>query len=564
MKTYSKVAFVCLCALFHTAVLCGAKAPKWLKKARQAQVTVIVFDNAGNPREAQGVVMGDSGVVVTEYDVMRGGVRADVVNPQGETFAVHRILGANSMYNVCKLQLAQYGKMKGLSMASTPAQPRTEVYILPTSKADKNVPCTTDTVAKDESFRDRFHYYTLSSPAPERLAGCPVMNAEGYVVGLLQMAVQEGKPSYVIDAAYPMSLCVQAIDAGNDDLQALPIPKALPQSATDAASYIYLAGTRDSARYRQLTDDFILAWPDSATGYVMQAEWLAGQGHHEQAQAVYDQGLEKAKARADELHYSLSRMIYASCVDGASTPYGPWTVERALAEAQAADSLRPLSIYTKQQADCLYALKRYAEAQDRYLALTHTNLRSPEMFVYASLCLQRQEGEHADSIVALLDSAVAFYAQPLPREAAPVVLMRASALEKAGRKREAVADYNTYEHLNGGNMTANFYYTREQLEVACRMYPAALNDIERAVRLSPDDAVLRAEQAALNYRVGQVEEAVEAAREAIRIDPEMPDSYRILGVCLRQQGKKAEAKEQLQKAADLGDTIAKGMLEKEE
>ena len=239
-------------------------------------------------------------------------------------------------------------------------------------------------------------------------------------------------------------------------------------------------------------------------------------------------------------------------------------MEQALAQAEAAFAKRPLSIYTKRKADCLYALKRYAEAQDAYLSLTRTNLRSPELFMYASLCLQRQEGSPADSIVALQDSALAFYDQPYPREAAPVILMRAASLQAAGRKREAVADYNTYEHLNGGNMTAAFYYTREQLEVECRMYPAALNDIERAVRLSPDDAVLRAEQAALNYRVGQVEEAVMAAKEAIRIDPAMPDAYRILGVCLRQQGKKAEARAQLQKAVELGDTLAGDILNKEE
>ena len=564
MKTYSKVAIACLCMMVHTVALCGAKAPKWLKKARQAQVTVIVFDQAGSPREAQGVVMGDSGVVVTEYDVMRGGVRAEVVNAGGETFAVHRILGASSTYNVCKLQLAQWGKMKGLEAAATPVQPQAEVYILPTSKADKNVPCTTDTVAKDEQFRQQYHYYTLTSAAPPRLAGCPVMNANGEVVGLLQMAVQEGKPSYVMDASFPLSLSVQAIDAGNDDLQALPIPKALPKTATDAASYIYLAGTRDSVRYRQLTDDFIQAFPDSATGYVMQAEWLAGLGQYGQAQAVYDYGFEKAANRADELHYSLSNMMYAACTTAASLPHEPWTMEQALAQAEAAFAKRPLSIYTKRKADCLYALKRYAEAQDAYLSLTRTNLRSPELFMYASLCLQRQEGSPADSIVALQDSALAFYAQPYPREAAPVILMRAASLQAAGRKREAVADYNTYEHLNGGNMTAAFYYTREQLEVECRMYPAALNDIERAVRLSPDDAVLRAEQAALNYRVGQVEEAVMAAKEAIRIDPAMPDAYRILGVCLRQQGKKAEARAQLQKAEELGDTLAGDILNKEE
>lgn len=553
--------FLGLCLSCFILGAWSAKPQKWLKKARQAQVTVMVFDAQNVPRESQGVMIGDSGVVITEYDVLRGGVNATVIDAEGETHEVLRILGANSMYNVCKLQTARPGKSKGLSVAPSPAALQTEVYILPTSKADKNVPCTTDTICKDETFKESYHYYTLSASVPQRLAGCAVMNAEGEVVGLLQMAVQEGKPSYVIDASYAMGLTISAIDAGNDDLQAVRIPKALPSKAADAATYIYLSGTRDSVRYSQLTNDFIAAFPDSVTGYVMQAEWLVERGDYAQAQQVYDRALSQVKSRPEEIHFSLSKMIYALCISGKAP--AEWDMERALAEAVRADSLNPVPIYSKQKADCLYVLKRYEEAHQLYLGLTQTNLRAPELFLYAAQCKQMQEGDHLADIIALQDSALNIYTQPYPKEAAPILLMRAGNLAKAGKKREAVADYNTYEHLCGTELSAEFYYTREQLEIACRMYPAALNDIERAIKASPDDAVLRAELAALNYRVDQVDDAIQAAREAIRIDPTLADAYRILGVCLRHQGKTAEGNQQLKKAVELGDTIAQGILDKD-
>ena len=114
----------------------------------------------------------------------------------------------------------------------------------------------------------------------------------------------------------------------------------------------------------------------------------------------------------------------------------------------------------------------------------------------------------------------------------------------------------------GGHVSATFYYEREQQEVKCRMYPAALNDIERAIRLLPNEPLFWAESAALNYRVGQTDEAIKAAQQAIKIDPQFPDPYRILGVCHADKGERDKARTYLQKAVELGDTMAQGVLDK--
>lgn len=96
----------------------------------------------------------------------------------------------------------------------------------------------------------------------------------------------------------------------------------------------------------------------------------------------------------------------------------------------------------------------------------------------------------------------------------------------------------------------------------CRMFPNALNDIERAVRMAPREPVFRAEEAAVNYRVGQVDEAITAAEAAIKLDEKFPDAYRILGVCYNSKGDKEKARMNLQKAVELGDTMAQGILDK--
>ena len=94
------------------------------------------------------------------------------------------------------------------------------------------------------------------------------------------------------------------------------------------------------------------------------------------------------------------------------------------------------------------------------------------------------------------------------------------------------------------------------------MYPQALSDIEKAISLEPKEPLYYAEAAALNYRLGQVDDAIEYAKKAIVIDEEFPDPYRIIGVCYNQKGNKTEAKKYLQKAIDLGDTVALGIIDK--
>ena len=511
-------------------------------------------------KETQGVFSKDQGTVLTEYDALKQATRAIVVDANGKEYPVKEVLGANAMYNVAKLQIELVkGKITYLSPSSVPAQENNTVYILPNVKAGKNASCTQQTITKVETFKDTYNYYTISDPANERLKNSAVLNENGEMIGLLQLAAKEGNNAYIIDGRFISDLKIKPIDAGNNDLKAIYIKKSLPDTEEDALTYLYLLDKKDST-YMASLEDFIIKYPTNASGRMLKAERLIEQGKYAEADKIYEEALNTNGINKDEVLFSKARAIYSLNLNKAYSKYNDWGMEKALEETRNAFNNNPLPIYTQQEANCLFAMKRYDEAREKFISLTKTNLRNADIFLSAAQCQIIQNKE--DGVLELLDSALACYSKPYPIAAANIILIRADALAKAGKNKDAVLGLNDYERLAGDNLNANFYYGREQLEVKCRMYPQALSDIEKTINLAPKEALYYAEAAALNYRLGQIDDAIEYAKRAIVIDEQFADAYRIIGVCYNQKGNKAEARKYLQKAIDLGDTLASGIIDK--
>lgn len=551
--------------LFYTLFIIPSLAqnPKWLKKVRGAQVSVIIYNKNGDMKETQGVFTDENGTVITEYDAFKHATRAIVIDADGKELPVKEISGANAMYNVVKLQteIPSKGKITFLNYAKQPAAQQNIIFILPNVKAGKNAVCTVDTVTKAETFNENYHYYTLGNPANERQKNSAILNEEGEMIGLLQLAAKEGNNAFVIDSKFITDLKIRPMDAGNNDLKAIYIKKAIPGTEDEALTYLYLMDKKDSTAYMASIDDFIAQYPSNTSGRVLKAERFMELGQYADAEKLYEDALNAEGINKDEVYFSKARAIYNLNLDKSYDKYNDWDMEKALAEIRNAYDVNPLPIYIQQEANCLFVLKRYEEAYAKFLSLTNTNLRSADVFLNAAQCKMAQ-GTEEEEVIALLDSALACFAKPYPAAAANTILIRADALAKAGKNKEAVVGLNEYERLVKGNLNANFYYGREQLEVKCRMYPQALNDIEKAIRLAPQETLFYAEGAALNFRVGQVDDAIVYAKKAIEIDSKFPDPYRILGVCYSQKGEKAEARKYLQQAVELGDTLATGILEK--
>ena len=539
---------------------CLAQSPKWLKKVRGAQVAIMVYNKNGEMTETQGVFADDKGTILTEYDALKYATRAVVVDAAGKEYPVKEILGASAMYNVVKIQVAleKKSKITYLQQAVTPGTAGSLVYILPYAKASKNAICTEDTIAKLETFKDNYSYYTIGKPSNERLKNSAVLNEEGEMLGLLQLAAKEGKNAYVIDSKFIADMKIKPMDAGNNDLKAIYIKKALPETEEDALTYLYLLDKKDSITSMACVDDFIQKYPQNTSGRILKAEKMIEAANYQEADKLYEEALNAEGIKKDEVYFSKSKAIYTINLNKAYNKYNDWDMEKALAETRNAYSVNPLPIYIEQEANCLFVLKRYDEAREKFIDLTKTNLRSGEMFLNAAQCNIVQNKE--EGVLELLDSALACYPTPYPSSAANTILIRANELAKAGKNKDAVLGLNEYERLAKGNLNANFYYGREQLEIKARMYSQALSDIEKTIMLEPKEPLYYAEAAALNYRVGQMDDAIEYGKKAIALDEKFADPYRIVGVCYNQKGNKAEAKKYLQKAIDLGDTLAEGVI----
>ena len=166
------------------------------------------------------------------------------------------------------------------------------------------------------------------------------------------------------------------------------------------------------------------------------------------------------------------------------------------------------------------------------------------------------------AMLALMDSTINTFSKPYLKEAAPYLWARAQARRNAEKYRDAINDMNEYEELMKATINDNFYYVRHQTEIEGRLYQQAINDINRAIQMNPDEILYYAEKASLEVRVGMYDQAIQTAQECIKIDPNNSDGYLFLGLAQCLKGQKAEGIPNLQKARDLGDTQADALIEK--
>ena len=542
--------------LLMTAVVTAQ--PGWVKKATKSVFTVKTFAADGSLIGSTcGFFTGEQGEGVSSFSPFKGASSAVVIDAQGKEMPVECMLGANDTYDVAKFRVAAK-KTTPLTIAAANATEDTQVWLLP-YRETKDL--KEGTVRKAEKFGADYAYYTVALSMPEGTTSCPLINAEGMVIGLMQQPYKQGDTlSYAVSARYADSLAISGLSINDATLRSTNIKKDLPRDLDQAVLMLYMAQTSlDSAAYAQLVNDFILRFPDSPDGYTYRAEAeVIGQDFDAAAR-----DMEKAisvASKKDEIHYSYSKLIYHKEVYMSDTPYEAWSLDKALEEAKEAERLQPLAIYRHQQAVVLFAQKKYSEAYDVYASLFNSELRSAEVFYEASRCKTALN----DTIgqIALLDSCVATFSQPYLKEAAPYILSRAQALIDASQYRKAVNDLNEYEKLMQASVNANFYYLRFQAEIGGRLYQQALNDINQAIQKSPRSDLYLAEKASLLLRVGMTDEAIATARECIDIAPEHSDGYLFLGVAQCIKGQKEEGLKNLQKARELGDPQADDLIEK--
>ena len=79
--------------------------------------------------------------------------------------------------------------------------------------------------------------------------------------------------------------------------------------------------------------------------------------------------------------------------------------------------------------------------------------------------------------------------------------------------------------------------------------------------MRPDDYDYTVEKALAQWRMGNYDEAIYAGKQALKLNPRGADAYKAIGLAYGEQGKKAEAIENLKKAKELGDPQAQALIE---
>lgn len=552
-----KTIFVSLLFLGACATVFAA-VPKKVSNACKSLATVVTYGNDGKMiSTAPAFSVGEKGEVFSEYSAFLNAKSAEFVSTSGK-IKISRICGASDIYDIIKFSLEGKNK-ETLVQSKTTLAKGASVYILRNSSKKAEAVETKISSLKDISGGT---YYELALPYDEKNVGCPVVDANGEWVAMVQRNVGKDQTCYAIGSNFCAKLSVSEMDYSNSALNTVFIPKRLPEGEDKAYTYIYMLSqiNHDADVFQTALNDFINQYPNNADGYVERAKQNAQENKFKECEEDITKAVSLSDKK-DNPHYVLSRLIYHNALyNSAKADAAGWTLEKSAAEAQEAYSINPQPIYQLQLGDCYFGMKKYQEAINMFSAVNHSSIATPETFFYEARTRGKVDSLDVQ-IISLLDSAISRFNKPYNKTVAPYILERANQYNNVGKYRESALDYIEYEHIVGfQNLNDNFYYIREQIALKGKMYKQADDDINRALAMRPDDYVYNAEKSALMLRLGQFDDAIVYAKRAIGLDPKGIDGYRLLGIAYGETKKKQLAIQNLQKAKELGDDHADELL----
>lgn len=539
-----------------TAIITFAQKPADLNKA---VFNIFTYDTNGQLiTNAYGFFVGRDGDGIAPYQVFKGAARAEVINWQGQRAEVLRILGASATDDLVRFTTdIPTKKLISLITADAPAQRGQQLQLAFYTTDKKALPTPTNVTAADPY--NGHTYYEITAPNEEQYFGCPILNAAGQAVAIVQKNVQkDATTACAIDVNCAMNLTNNSLSAINKELTAIHIAKQIPTtSEDDAFSYVYmmLRSQQDSALVITATEDLLTTYPNNAKILAERANFQVNHGNYAAADADLNRAIALGGESLSEIYNTQSNLMYINVLNGKGELWPAWTLDTALDAAQKAYSTQNLPIYLLQQANILTAQEKYDEALEKLQTVNASEIANHQTFFLAADILQRNGGEKAD-IIALLDSAIVRLPEPHTIEAAPYILAYADYLDNAGFSRRAALSYIEYEKLVGSsNLDANFYYVRMQAEQRSKLNQQALDDgataIARAKTGEEKFGYLYA-QATLQLLLGLYDDCIVTANEALKIVPNDPETTKVIGIAYGEKKQKSEATRYLKKALELG------------
>ncbi len=527
-----------------------------VKKVAESVFTLTTFNKDGSLLgSCNGVFMGENGEAVSNLSPFVGAATAVAIDSKGNKHNVTRMLGCNEIYDVAKFRVD--GKTKSASPAASAAQAGSALWLMPYSnKSAKPVAANVKSV---EQFMSKYNYYIFSFNGEGNTEGCPFVNDNGEVVGILQSSTSGD--IHATDANFILSLKTNGLSVNDEIFRKIGIPTALPTERDQAILALMLTGQiGDSLKYAVTADDFIKSYPELIDGYTAKAQICTNGNDFEGADKYLQEAVAKIQDK-DNAHYNYAKFMYLKEVYKSDIPYSKWTLDAAMKEISAAYSIKPLPLYKDLEGQILFAKGEYGKAYDTFMGLASTNMKGGDIYYNAALCKQQMKAPDTE-IVALLDSAVNNADTLNYASSAKYYLMRADTYNNMQEYRKAVFDYARYEIISGGKVNAEFYYKREQIEVKAKLFKQALGDIDNAIYLAPKEPTFLAEKAALQLRLNMLKEATESATKCIETAPDFSDAYLILGLAKIKSGEKAEGMKSLEKAKEMSNAQAQALIEK--
>lgn len=548
----TKIFFLLLTLCFSFATMAIAQSSA-VKKAANTTFTLTTFDTKGSILSTtNGVFVSTDGVCVSTWKPFAGAAKAVVIDNNGQKYDVETMLGANEIYDVAKFKVN--AKTAAAPFASSATANSTAWVVIPT-KAGEPIKAS---INKVEKFMDKYTYCVLTTSAPEKNNGAPLLNEQGQIVGIYN---SNGNLQSATDARYANDFVLVGLSQNDPTLLQSGIRIGLPQQSDEAIIALMLSSNKIESLRTATINDFLQKFPALNNGYTALASLLFSKGNIAEADKVLQQAISKVKEK-NEAHYNYGRMIYqgatmASLADKAKAQ--GWTLDKAMSETNEAYKIKPEPVYKHLQAQITYAKGDFQKAYQEFEALTKTPMKNPELYLEMALCQENLKGSD-DAILALLNQSIELCDTPYMDTSSPYFLARANQLEKMGKYRDAMKDLYLYEYLNQGTLEADFYYMREQIEIKGKLWQQALQDILIATKLNPAEPMYCAEASNLLLRLNKFEEAILAAKQAIALKDDYAEAYLVLGIAQCKNNQKAEGIANIEKAKSLGNPQADTFL----
>lgn len=554
--------------LLCLTILTSYAQPKFASKVSKGIVSLNTYDRQGNlMHQGTAFFVGTNGEAVADYRLFKNAYQASIVDASGKQIDVDCILGADDTYSMVRFHVNTKGN--AIIPSVTSFQPMNSTVFVLGRKSGGVLSDVQATVADTAMIQGKYVYYGLDKTVDEALIGAPVFNESGTLVGMLHPQI--GDKNYVLDIRFRNELKIQPFPTSSASvaLGNIFIPKALPDTQEEALVYLYTKSrSASNEEYMDMVNRFVTAYPKNAEGYLRRATPLIDLTRFDEADSDLQQYLSLVDDKAIG-NYNVASLIFDKLRLQPEPAYEKWNEDVAIQyvdKALSFNASKPEEEQKLEKTRCcilkgqlLMNKPDYDGALAVYEELNRESGGVPT-YLYVISLAREGRGDSIEAVMEPIDSAIAKFGNPLPSEASNYVIRRGQLYANAGKYREAVQDYNQYAYLMNNQVSPIFYYERSQIEVNARMYQPALDDINKAIELAPREPLYHVERAALAVRVSMFDECIESCQTALRLNPDIIDAYRILGYAQLQKGDKTSARQNLQKAIDMGDETARMLM----